>query len=143
MSRMKHVGVTILYFCVWVGSLPAQTGVRNSSPRAASVVSAGGYQLTEQMLDQALRFGQILAAADFSSADASALRADLIAYFQKEPVKQMAAYESVAKILQQGIRPTVSPPGWNLPWFATGSGSRTATRSGFASSRATLLAGWF
>jgi len=59
------------------------------------------------MLEQALRFGQILASADFSPSDTSALRADLIAYFEKEPAKQLAAYVSIAKILQQeGRKPS-------------------------------------
>lgn len=105
MSRMKYVGVTILSLSLWSGPLPAQTG----APRSTVVVRSGSYQLTEQMLDQALRFGQILAATDFSPSDAAVLRADLIAYFQKEPAKQMAAYQSVAKILQQGIRPGGKP----------------------------------
>jgi hypothetical protein len=63
------------------------------------------------MLEEALRFGQILAAADFSPSDTAALRTDLIAHFQKEPAKQMAAYESVAKILQQLSR-SGRKPSW-------------------------------
>ena len=68
------------------------------------VVQSSGYQLTEGMLQQALRFGQILAGADFSPSDAAALRSDLIADFQKEPAKQVAEYESVAKTMP---RPSV------------------------------------
>ena len=52
------------------------------------------------MIDQALRFGQILAGADFSASDA-ALRGDLIATFRKEPAKETEDHESVAKILKQ------------------------------------------
>jgi hypothetical protein len=59
------------------------------------------------MLERALRFGQILAGGDFSPSDAAALRADLIAYFQKEPFKQIQAYESVTKTMQQeGEKPS-------------------------------------
>ncbi|HYK59819.1 MAG TPA: hypothetical protein VEV85_10345, partial [Bryobacteraceae bacterium] len=53
------------------------------------------------MIDQALRFGQILAGADFSPSDAAAMGSDLIATFRKEPAKETADYESVAKILKQ------------------------------------------
>jgi hypothetical protein len=52
------------------------------------------------MLGQAFQFGRILAGADFSASDAAALRSDLIAYFQKEPAKQVEAYVSTAKTLQ-------------------------------------------
>ena len=109
MSRVKYVGITILFLGLWFGPLAAQTGAGEPSPGSAFVAGSGGYRLTEGMLDQALRFGQILAAADFSRSDAAALRTDLIAYFQKEPAKQMAAYESVAKILQQQSRPGRKP----------------------------------
>ena len=100
-SGMKYVSVAILCFGLWAGSLTARAGAPTPSPGSAVIASAGGYQLTEQMLEQTLRFGQILASADFSPSDTSALRADLIAYFATEPAKQMAAYESIAKILQQ------------------------------------------
>ena len=42
--------------------------------RAQVVATSGGYQLTEQMLAQALQFGQILAGAEFSPGDAASLR---------------------------------------------------------------------
>jgi hypothetical protein len=106
---MKYVGITILFLSLLAGPLPAQTGAGKPAPGSAVVVRSGSYRLTEQTLDQVLRFGQILAAADFSPSDAAALRADLIAYFQKEPAKQMAAYETVAKILRQGIGPGRKP----------------------------------
>jgi len=79
-------GVTILCICDF---LAAQT-----------VSRSGGYQLTEQMLGQAFQFGRILAGADFSASDAAALRSELVAYFQKEPAKQVEAYEATAKTLQ-------------------------------------------
>ena len=106
MLRVRCVWVTILCLILWAGSLAARAGTPEPSPGSTVpgstvVVRAGGYQLTEQMLDQALRFGQILAGADFSPSDTAALRSDLIAYFQKEPAQQMAAHESVAKILQR------------------------------------------
>jgi hypothetical protein len=104
MSCVKYAGVTIVFLSLCAGALPAQTGGGKSSPGSTFVVGSGSYRLTQGMLDQALRFGQILAAEDFSPSDAAALRADLIAYFKKEPAKQMAAYESVAKILQQQSR---------------------------------------
>ena len=63
------------------------------------------------MIQRALLFGQILAGADFSRADAATLRADLIAYFQKEPAKQMKAYESVAQWLQ-GLGLPGRKPSW-------------------------------
>jgi hypothetical protein len=85
MSRMKYIGVTILFLSLWAGPLPAQTGAGKPSPGSPVVVSSDSYRLTEQMLDQALRFGQILAGADFSPSDAAALRTDLIAFFQKNP----------------------------------------------------------
>lgn len=113
MSRIKYAGVTILFLSLSAGRLPAQTGAGKPSPGSTFVVGSGSYRLTEGMLDQVLRFGQILAAADFSPSDAAALRSDLIAYFLKEPAKQMAAYESVAKILQQ-----LSHPGRNSSWLA-------------------------
>jgi hypothetical protein len=65
------------------------------------VLEAGGYPLTEEMIQRALQLAQILAGADFSPSDAASLRADLIAYFKKEPATQMKAYESFAKLLQK------------------------------------------
>jgi hypothetical protein len=62
------------------------------------------------MIEQALRFGEILAGSDFSSSDAARLRSDLIAYFQKEPAKQMEAYQSVAKALSE-------TPGRKASWL--------------------------
>jgi hypothetical protein len=58
------------------------------------------------MLQQAFRFGEFLAGAKFSPSDTAALRSDLIAIFQKEPAKQMASYEAVAKALWEapGLR---------------------------------------
>ena len=70
-----------------------------SSRTTAVVAQAGSPQLTEEMIQQALRFGQILAGADFSPSDVAALRSDLIAYFEKEPATQVAAYEAAAKML--------------------------------------------
>jgi hypothetical protein len=74
----------------------------------AVVATSNGYQLTEQMIEHSLRFAQILAGADFSPADAAALRSDLIAYFPKDTGKQMEGYESVAKALSEtpGRKPT-------------------------------------
>src|SRR5215475_9097699 len=65
------------------------------------VVQSGGYDLTEEMLQRALAFAQILAGVDFSPSDAAALRADLITYFKKEPAKEMEAHESFANLLEQ------------------------------------------
>jgi hypothetical protein len=110
MSRRKYVGVTTLFLSLWASPVLAQTDAGKASPGSTVVVRSGSYQLTGQMLDQVLRYGQILAAADFSPSDAAALRADLIAYFQKEPAKQMTAYETIAKILQLGIPP--GKPTW-------------------------------
>jgi hypothetical protein len=60
------------------------------------------------MLDRALRFGQILAGADFSPSDVAALRSGLISYFPKDTAKQVEGYESVAKALPEtpGRKPT-------------------------------------
>lgn len=89
------------------GFLPAQTGAPERLSGSTVVVRTGGYRLTEGMIQQALQYGQILASADFSASDAAALRAGLIAYFQKEPAQQMKAYESVARKMQQvGRRPS-------------------------------------
>jgi hypothetical protein len=55
--------------------------------------------------------GKFLLPRIFSPSDAAALRTDLITYFQKEPAKQMAACESVAKILQQPSR-SGRKPSW-------------------------------
>lgn len=98
---MKYLGVTILCLCAWAGSLAAQTGTRKQSPASAVVAGSGGYQLTKQMIAQAIRFGQILAGADFSPSDAAALRGDLIATFQNEPAKQMEAYDAIPKTLRE------------------------------------------
>src|SRR5262249_25076162 len=96
MLQMNYRGIAIL--CLWVLSpLAAQAGPHKPSPASAVVASSGSYQLTEQMIEQALRFGQILAGSDFSASDAAALRGDLIATFEKEPAKQIEAYEAVAK----------------------------------------------
>jgi hypothetical protein len=64
------------------------------------VVQSGGYALTEEMIQRALQFAQIQAGADFSPSDTAALRADLIAYFQKEPAKQMEFYKNTTQWLQ-------------------------------------------
>jgi hypothetical protein len=73
------------------------------------VAQSGGYQLTEEMIQQALRFAQMLAGAGFSPSDAATLRSELIAYFPKETAKQMEGYESVAKTLRGALRPK---PSW-------------------------------
>jgi hypothetical protein len=61
------------------------------------VVRAGNYQLTEEMLDQALGYAQFLGAHDFTPTDQASLRADLIAYFKKDPAKQMEEYRVIAQ----------------------------------------------
>jgi len=111
MLREKSFGVTILCLSLWARSLPAQTGTHKPSPGSTVVARSGGYQLTEQMLEQALQREQILAATDLFPSDATALRADLIAYFQKEPAKQTKAYESVAQWLQ-GLGLPGRRPSW-------------------------------
>jgi hypothetical protein len=60
------------------------------------------------MLQAALRFGQVLAGADFSPSDAAALRSELIAYFPKDTATQVEGYESAAKALPDtpGRKPT-------------------------------------
>ena len=101
---MRHYRcIAILYLCVLSGPLTAQAGTHRPSPAPAVVATSGNYQLTEQMIEQALRFGQILAGADFSPSDAAALRDELIATFQKEPAKQVEAHESVAKALREAV----------------------------------------
>ena len=87
MLGMKCVTVTILNLCVWAGSLAAQTHTRTTAPTSAVVAQSGGYQLTEETIQQAILFGQVLAGADFSPSDAGALRSELIAYFPKETAK--------------------------------------------------------
>jgi len=95
---MKFRMVTILYFFVSAGSVTAQV-----------VAKSGGYQLTEEMIQQALRFGQILAGAGFSPSDAAALRRQLIDYFPTDTAKQMEGYASVAKTLRESIP---AKPSW-------------------------------
>jgi hypothetical protein len=102
MLPMKYRGIAIVCLCV-LSPVAAQAGPDKPSPASAIVASTDGYQLTEQMIEHALRFGQILAGGDFSPSDAAALRDDLIATFQKEPAKQIEAYESVAKALREAV----------------------------------------
>jgi hypothetical protein len=102
MLQMKYRGVAILCLCV-LSPLAAQAGPDKPSPASPVVASADGYQLTEEMIGHALRFGQVLAGSDFSPPDAAALRGDLIATFQKEPAKQIEAYEAVAKALREAV----------------------------------------
>src|SRR5215813_5268114 len=52
--RLKSLGVAIFYLCASAGALLAQTAQPMQSP-ASPVAAAGGYQLTTQMIDQALR----------------------------------------------------------------------------------------
>ena len=101
MLQMNYGSITVLYLCVLSGAIMGQAGAPKPPPASAVLASSGSFQLTEQMIDQALRFGQILAGADFSPSDAAAMRSGLIATFRKEPVKETADYESVAKILKQ------------------------------------------
>jgi hypothetical protein len=89
---MKFRMVTILYLFLSAGSVTAQV-----------VARSGGYQLTEEMIQQALRFGQILAGAGFTPSDAAALRSQLIAYFPTDTAKQMEGYASAAKALREAI----------------------------------------
>ena len=99
---MHRRGIAIPFLVVLMGQLTAQRDTRHPASSASQIVArAGGYQLTERMIEQALRFGEILAGSDFSPSDAARLRSDLIAYFQKEPAKQMEAYQSVAKALPE------------------------------------------
>jgi hypothetical protein len=103
MLQINYRGIAILFLCVLSPPLAAQPGAHKPSPESTVVASSGGYQLTEQMIQQALRFGQILAGSDFSPSDATALRGDLIATFQKEPAKQIEAYDAVAKALREVV----------------------------------------
>jgi hypothetical protein len=103
MLQMNYRGIAILCLCVLTPPLAAQAGTRRPSPASAVVASSGSYQLSEEMIGNALRFGQILAGSDFSASDAAALRGDLIATFQKEPAKQIEAHESVAKALREAV----------------------------------------
>ena len=99
---MQTRATAILCLVVLTGQLTAQTDTRHRAPPASRIVArAGEYQLTEPMIERALRFGEVLAGSDFSPSDASRLRNDLIAYFQREPAKQMEAYQSVAKALPE------------------------------------------
>src|SRR5262249_16421748 len=84
---------------------------QNVRPASAVVAKSGSYQLTEEMIQQALRFGEFLAGAVFSPSDAGALRGDLIAAFQKEPAKQMESYVTIPKSLPQAP-PFQSNPSW-------------------------------
>jgi hypothetical protein len=97
---MHSRGVTILCLGILVGSLVAVKGVCQPSQASPIIGRAGNYQLTEQMLQQAFLYEQIQAGAAFSPPDAAALRADLIATFQREPAKQTQQYEAVAKFLR-------------------------------------------
>lgn len=118
LSRSKRVAAILALLALCAGPVPAQRAADKSAagksaadtsaagrspPGGAVVVASGGYRLTARMLDEARRYGQILAAADFSAGDAAALRAGLIATFRKEPARQAAAYDAVEKILQQGL----------------------------------------
>jgi hypothetical protein len=97
---MRTRATAILCLVVLTAQLTAQTDTRHgASPQSGIVARAGGYQLTERMIEQAIRFGEILAGSDFSLSDAARLRSDLIAYFQREPSKQTEAYQSLAKAL--------------------------------------------
>jgi len=100
MSRKTFIGLVILSLNLWAGSLLAQTGAPQPSPESTIVVTAGEYQLTEQMLQRALLLAQILAGEDFSSADAASLRADLITWFQRDPADQAEDYNATAKFLR-------------------------------------------
>jgi hypothetical protein len=93
--------IVILYLCVGGGLPAAQTNARDLSHESSVVARSGGYELTEQMIEQALRFGQFLAGANFSLSDTAALRADLIAIFQKEAAKQMESHAAIAKSLRE------------------------------------------
>jgi len=106
MLRIRYCGLTILGLYVFSGSIAAQTAAHKLSPQPAIVARSGSYQLTEEMVQQALRFGEFLAGTNFSPSDTTALRSDLIAIFQKEPAKQMASYEAVAKAIREapGLR---------------------------------------
>jgi hypothetical protein len=95
---------------MWEGSAAAQPGaVKAKASRlppaqgSAVVAQSSGYQLTEEMIQQALQFGQILAGASFSPSDAAVLRSELIAYFPKETTKQMEGYQSVSKIVRENL----------------------------------------
>jgi len=108
MLRIHFRYIAILYLCGG-GLLGAQTNARNPSPAFSVVARSGGYELTEQMIEQALRFGEFLAGATFSPSDAAVLKADLIATFQKEPAKQMESYAAVAKSLREAPGLSRSP----------------------------------
>jgi hypothetical protein len=64
MLRMKHLGVMFLCLCLCAcnGSLAPQTAALKRPPESSVVATSGSYQLTEQMVDQAIRFGEILPA---------------------------------------------------------------------------------
>jgi hypothetical protein len=116
MLRIKYACVTILCLSLWAASLSAQNaGIQViPTPRTSPVIAqSGGYQLTEVMVQRALQLAQIEAGADFSPSDAAALRADLIAYFRKEPPKQMEAHKNIAETLQSaGGSPLTGKRGW-------------------------------
>lgn len=139
-ARIKPVAAIVLLLALCPGPLPAQggsdrPGADRPSPGAAVVVSSGGRRLTEAMLDEARRYGQILAAAEFSAADAAALRAALIASFLKQPAQQAAAYDSVGTMLRQRL-PGGAPSWLDLAllryaqWQSYGQAQRFADFSG-------------
>jgi hypothetical protein len=100
---------TILYLGLWAGVLSAQAVAPTPLRGSAVVARSDGYQLTEDMIQQALRFGQILAGAGFSPSDAATLRSELIAWFPKETAKQMEGYESIGKMVRDALKPK---PSW-------------------------------
>ena len=120
MSRRTYIGLTILSLSLWVGSLPAQAGAPQPSPGSTIVVTSGEYQLTEQMLEQALFLAQILAGADFSASDTASLRAGLIAEFQKDPAKDVKNYDDLAKFLRNRTSRLGLAIICNRFWFALG-----------------------
>jgi len=105
MLQVHYHGLRLLSLCLLSASLAAQTATHKPATHKPAptvvVASSGGYQLTEPMIVMALRYGRILAGADFSPSDAAALRSSLIAIFQREPAKQVQAYASVAKTLRE------------------------------------------
>jgi hypothetical protein len=107
MLRLKSLLAAAL--CSWgigfgVWSVAVPMALAGQAAGAEVVARAGGHELTRQMLEMGVMYQEVLAGADFSGADADAMRRALIAEFQENPGAEKQGYDRAATVMQRAVQ---------------------------------------
>jgi hypothetical protein len=91
-----------LLLCTGICAADARAGAPEPSTETV-VARAGGNVLYQGNIDDMIQFADILAGAEMSGADASALRAELIVVFNRDPDRSDALYGYVVPLLKTAL----------------------------------------